>query len=83
MERGFLYLVAILDWFSRYVLAWELSNTLDSQFCIDALKEAFAKYGAPEIFNSDQGCQFTSHDFTGVLLDRKVKISMDGRGTSF
>jgi len=83
MERGFLYLVAILDWFSRYVLAWELSNTLDTQFCIDALEEALAKYGEPEILNSDQGCQFTSHDFTGILLDHEVKISMDGRGRVF
>jgi putative transposase len=83
MEKSFLYLVAIIDWFSRYVLAWELSNTLDSQFCIDALKDALAKYGVPEIFNTDQGCQFTSHDFTGILLDHEVNISMDGRGRVF
>jgi len=83
MDRGFLYLVAILDCFSRYVLAWELSNTLDTQFCIDALNEALARYGVPEIFNSDQGCQFTSHDFTGILQEREVKISMDGRGRVF
>jgi len=82
MRRGFVYLVAILDWFSRYVLAWELSNTLDRGFCIAAL-EAALRRGTPEIFNSDQGCQFTSDDFTKVLEDAGVAISMDGRGRVF
>ena len=80
MQRGFLYLVAIMDWHSRKVLSWRLSNTMDAGFCIEALKEALATYGPPEIFNSDQGSQFTSTDFTDVLKDAKVKISMDGRG---
>lgn len=79
MPRGFLYLVAILDWFSRYVLAWELSNTMETNFCISALENAFG-YGHPEIFNSDQGAQFTSKNFTQVLKDRQIQISMDGRG---
>jgi len=82
MRRGFVYLVAILDWFSRYVLAWELSNTLDRGFCIAALKAALRR-GTPEIFNSDQGCQFTSDDFTAVLKRAGVDISMDGRGRVF
>jgi len=80
MRRGFLYLVAIMDWASRKVLAWRLSNTMEAEFCVEALKDALAKYGPPEIFNSDQGSQFTSDDFTQVLEDAKVKISMDGRG---
>ena len=80
MQRGFLYLVAIMDWHSRKVLSWRLSNTMDAGFCVEALKEALATYGPPEIFNSDQGSQFTSTDFTDVLKDAKVKISMDGRG---
>ena len=80
VERGFLYLVAIMDWASRHVLAWKLSNTLDARFCIEALKEALARYGKPRIFNTDQGSQFTSFDFTGVLKDAGVAISMDGRG---
>ena len=80
MQRGFLYLVAIMDWFSRKVLAWRLSNTMEADFCIEALKEAIAKNGKPEIFNTDQGSQFTSKEFTQVLKDAKVKISMDGRG---
>ena len=80
MRRGFLYLVAIMDWFSRKVLSWRLSNSMDAGFCVEALKEALARYGPPEIFNSDQGSQFTSTDFTDVLHDAKVKISMDGRG---
>jgi len=80
MRRGFLYLVAVMDWYSRKVLSWRLSNTMDAGFCIEALKEALAKFGPPDIFNSDQGSQFTSMDFTAVLLDTKVKISMDGRG---
>jgi putative transposase len=82
MRHGFVYLMAILDWYSRYVLAWELSNTLDRAFCIRALQAALAR-GLPEIFNTDQGCQFTSKDFTGVLKSAGVKISMDGRGRVF
>jgi putative transposase len=80
VQRGFLYLVAIMDWASRRVLAWRLSNTMDAGFCVEALKDAMAKYGKPGIFNTDQGSQFTSSDFTGVLKDAKVTISMDGRG---
>jgi putative transposase len=80
MQRGFLYLVAIMDWASRKVLAWRLSNTMDTEFCIEALEEALAKYGTPEIFNSDQGSQFTSPRFTGILKEAGVKISMDGKG---
>lgn len=82
MRGGFVYLVAILDWFSRYVLSWELSNTLDRAFCLDALDAALKK-GTPEIFNTDQGCQFTSADFTGRLKSANVLISMDGRGRCF
>jgi putative transposase len=78
--RGFLYLVAIMDWASRAVLAWRLSNTMDSSFCVEALEEALARFGTPEIFNTDQGSQFTSTAFTGVLLGAGVRISMDGRG---
>jgi len=80
MRRGFLYLVAIMDWYSRKVLAWRLSNTLEADFCVEALKEAIAKYGKPEIFNTDQGSQFTSGDWIEVLSDAKIKISMDGKG---
>jgi putative transposase len=80
MARGFAYLVAIIDWYSRRVLAWRLSNTLETTFCVDALHEALAHYGQPEIFNTDQGCQFTSEDFTDILLDRGIKVSMDGKG---
>jgi putative transposase len=79
MRRGFIYLVAIIDWYSRYVLAWETSNTLDTTFCLAAL-EAAMQQGQPDIFNTDQGCQFTSKNFTGALKSRKVQISMDGRG---
>jgi putative transposase len=79
MRGGFLYLVAVMDWFSRYVLSWELSNTLETGFCLTALDAAF-RFGQPEIFNTDQGAQFTSDDFTGALLGRQVRISMDGRG---
>ncbi|UFW92081.1 IS3 family transposase (plasmid) [Bradyrhizobium barranii] len=78
--RGFLYLVAIIDWASRAVLAWRLSNTMDVSFCVAALEEALAKYGTPEIFNTDQGSQFTSTAFTGALAGAGIKISMDGRG---
>ena len=80
MRRGFCYLVVILDWFSRKVLAWRLSNTLDISFCVSALDEAIGKYGAPDIFNTDQGSQFTAADFTGVLETHGVRISMDGKG---
>jgi putative transposase len=80
MARGFCYLVAIMDWASRYVLAWRLSNSLDSLFCVEAIEEAIAKYGRPEIFNTDQGVQFTSEAFTSVLKSNEIKISMDGRG---
>lgn len=80
MPRGFLYLVVIMDWYSRKALSWRLSNTLDAGFCVEALEEALAVYGAPEIFNSDQGSQFTSEAFTSVLKEHEVRISMDGRG---
>jgi putative transposase len=79
MARGFMYLVAIMDWYSRYVLSWRLSNTLDADFCVDALEEALSK-GRPQIFNTDQGSQFTSDAFTGMLLEHGVQISMDGKG---
>ncbi len=80
IRRGFLYLVAIMDWSSRKVLSWRLSNTLEPSFCVEALEEALERYGPPEIFNSDQGSQFTSKDFTDVLKAAGVKISMDGKG---
>jgi putative transposase len=80
MPKGFLYLVAIMDWYSRFVLAWRLSNTLGPDFCVDALEEALTRYGTPEIFNTDQGSQFTSADFTGVLERSGITISMDGKG---
>lgn len=80
MARGFMYLIAIMDWTTRKVLSWRLSNTLDTRFCVEALKEALFKYGAPRIFNSDQGCQFTSEAFTSVLNAWDIKISMDGKG---
>ncbi len=80
LKRGFLYLVAVMDWYSRRVLSWRLSNTLESDFCIEALEEAIECYGTPEIFNSDQGSQFTSSDFTRVLKEAGIKISMDGKG---
>jgi putative transposase len=80
IRGGFLYLVAVIDWFSRYVLSWELSNTLDVTFCLKALEDALERFGTPEIFNSDQGSQFTSDVFTGRLLAAEVSISMDGRG---
>lgn len=80
MARGFVYLVAVVDWFSRRVLAWRLSITMDVGFCIEAVEEAVARYGCPEIFNSDQGSQFTSIAFTKVLKDHGIEISMDGRG---
>ena len=80
VQRGFLYLVAIMDWATRHVLAWRLSNTMDASFCVEALNEALARHGRPEIFNTDQGSQFTSFDFTGVLKEAGITISMDGRG---
>jgi putative transposase len=80
MARGFLYLVAIMDWASRKVLAWRLSNTLDTDFCVEALEEALSLYGRPDIFNTDQGSQFTSSAFTDRLKDAGVAISMDGKG---
>jgi putative transposase len=79
LARGFLYLVAIMEWWSRYVLSWQMSTSLDTSFCLEALEMAFA-FGKPEIFNTDQGCQFTSSAFTGRLKDEGIKISMDGRG---
>jgi putative transposase len=80
MKAGFVYLVAIMDWYTRRVLSWRLSNTLDTSFCVDALEEALVRFGQPEIFNSDQGSQFTAEDFTKVLRARGIKISMDGKG---
>jgi len=80
MAKGFLYLVVIMDWASRAVLAWRLSNTLGAEFCVEALEEALARHGRPEIFNTDQGSQFTSEDFTGTLKDHGITISMDGKG---
>lgn len=80
MRKGFLYLVAIMDWYSRKVLSWRLSNTMDTDFCVSALEEALAKHGKPDIFNTDQGSQFTSFAFTNVLRENGISISMDGRG---
>jgi len=80
LRHGFMYLVAVMDWHSRKVLSWRLSNTLDSDFCVSALQEAIVRYGCPEIFNTDQGSQFTSMAFTNVLKSHDIKISMDGRG---
>jgi putative transposase len=81
MARGFVYLAAVVDWFSRRVLAWRLSITMETAFCIEAVEEALAKYGRPDIFNTDQGSQFTSAAFTGVLLNNAIAISMDGKGS--
>lgn len=80
MRKGFLYLVAIIDWYSRKVLSWRLSNSLDAAFCKEALEDALGRHGTPEIFNSDQGCQFTSDEFTDVLKEKGIRISMDGKG---
>lgn len=80
MRRGFVYLFAVLDWASRRVLAWRLSNTLTTDFCLDAVREAITQYGCPKIFNTDQGCQFTSQEFTGILKGQGIQISMDGKG---
>ena len=81
MAHGFVYLAAVVDWFSRRVLAWRLSITMEVEFCLDAVEEALARYGRPEIFNTDQGSQFTSAAFTGLLLENAIAISMDGRGS--
>ena len=83
MSRGYAYLVAVMDWYSRYVLTWRLSNSLETSFCLDALQEALEHFGKPDIFNTDQGSQFTSDDFTGCLKGAGVDISMDGRGRVF
>ena len=83
LAHGFIYLVAILDWYSRFVLSWRISNTLDVGFCIDALEEAISLYGAADIFNTDQGAQFTSNGFTRILLGSGMEISMDGKGRAF
>lgn len=83
VEGGFFYLVAIMDWFSRYVLSWRLSNSLTADFCVAALQEALSIYGLPEIFNTDQGSQFTGDEFTGCLLRHHILISMDGKGRCF
>jgi len=82
LAHGFVYLIAILDWYSRYVVSWELSTTLDSGFCLEALRKAL-RISKPEIFNTDQGSQFTSTDFTGLLEKHDIKVSMDGRGRVF
>lgn len=81
MRRGFLYLIVVLDWYSRRVLSWRLSNTLTTDFCLEAVEEAIEHYGVPEIFNTDQGSQFTSDDFTGLLKENGIQISMDGKGS--
>ena len=80
MRRGFLYLVVVMDWYSRKVLSWRLSNSLDADFCVEALQEALARFPKPGIFNTDQGCQFTSMEFTETLIKAGVRFSMDGRG---
>lgn len=80
MARGFVYLVAVIDWFSRRVLSWRVSNSMTAEFCVEALEETICRYGAPEIFNTDQGSQFTAAGFIDVLQRNKIRISMDGRG---
>ena len=80
MAKGFVYLTVFMDWYSRKVLSWRLSNTMDSDFCVDVLEEAIVRYGAPEIFNTDQGAQYTSEAFTSMLKAAIIKISMDGKG---
>src|SRR4051812_9459056 len=80
LARGFVYLAAVVDWFSRRVLSWRVLITLEAAFCVEALEEALARHGRPEVFNTDQGSQFTSHDFTSVLLKAGIVISMDGKG---
>ena len=81
MDRGFVYLVAVMDWHSRKVLSWRVSNTMDTDFCVEALEEAIDQYASPEIFNTDQGSQFTSEAFTEVLRENGIRISMDGKGS--
>jgi len=80
MARGFVYLAAVMDWFARRILAWRLSNTMKASFCIDAVEAALTQYGSPQIFNTDQGSQFTSAEFTGLLISNGIEISMDGKG---
>jgi putative transposase len=80
MKQGFLYLCAVVDWYSRFILSWEISNTLTLDFCKRTLQTAFANWGKPQIFNSDQGSQFTSNEFTNLLLEKEILISMDGKG---
>jgi len=80
MAKGFVYVVAIMDWYSRKVLSWRVSNSMDADFCVEALEEAIRRYGTPEIVNTDQGSQFTSDAFTGVLKEADIQISMDGKG---
>ncbi len=80
MRRGFVYLIAVIDWYSRKVLSWRLSNTMTTDFCLDVVCDAISRYGKPEIFNTDQGSQFTSHEFTQLLKDNEIRISMDGKG---
>lgn len=80
MGKGFIYLVAVMDWSSRKILSWGISNTLDAEFCKEALLEAVSRFGVPEIFNSDQGVQFTSNEFTDILKAHGIQISMDGKG---
>ena len=83
MRKGFIYLVAVMDWASRKILSWRISNTLDVEFCKDALLEAISRYGVPEIFNTDQGVQFTSKEFTDILKAHDIQISMDGKGRAY
>ncbi len=83
MRRGFMYLVAVMDWYSRKVLSWRVSNTLDADFCVSAIEEAISRYGVPEIFNTDQGAQFTGSKFIKVLKSNNIRISMDGRGRAY
>lgn len=80
MNGGYIYLSAIIDWHSRFILAWGISNTHDSEFCQELLKEAISNYGTPEIFNTDQGSEFTAKGFVGILLEHKIQVSMDGKG---
>ena len=83
LERGFAYLVAVIDWYSRRVLSWRISNSMEAAFCVDCLQDALREHGKPEVFNRDQGSQFTSEDFTGVLKREEITISMDGRGRAY
>jgi putative transposase len=83
LQRGFAYLVAVIDWYSRRVLSWRISNSMDAAFCVDCLEDALREHGKPEVFNSDQGSQFTSEVFTGVLKREGITISMDGRGRAY